>query len=170
MIAKAECGQPCNDFLEDNSDQERNPSNGPAHSSDEETKLLKLLGVEWNNTTDTISFNFIELLELAQKFPLTKRSLLKFSASLFDPLGLLSPFIITLKMQFQRLCTDKVNWDDPLPDDMLSEWNSMLHDLKLFSSLKVPQCFFLNDVPKSINLHGFCDESERAYAAVLYVS
>jgi len=87
----------------------------------------------------------------------------------FDPLGFLSPFVITLEMLFQTLCTDKVKWDKPLPGKFQPKWDSTLHDLTLLSSIRIPRCL-IRTLPKSTYLHGFCDASERAYAAVLYLS
>jgi len=130
--------------------------------------MLKLLGVDWDNIKDELTFNFIELVESMHRLPCTKRSLLKFTASLFDSLGFLSPFVITLKMLFQTLCTDKVNWDEPLPGEFQPKWDSTLQDLTLLSSVRIPWCL-VRTLPKSTHLHGFCDASERAYAAVLYL-
>ena len=62
--------------------------------------LVKTLGVCWNTETDEISFDFTELIESANTMQATKRSLLQLTAKVFDPLGLLSPFTITMKCQF----------------------------------------------------------------------
>ena len=48
---------------------------------------------------------------------MTKRSVLKVSAKIFDPLGLLSPFIVKLKLLFRSLCSESINWDDPVEGD-----------------------------------------------------
>ena len=45
---------------------------------------------------------------------MTKRSVLHITASIFDPLGLLAPFVIKLKMLFRRLCQNQSWWDDNL--------------------------------------------------------
>ena len=52
-----------------------------------------------------------------------KRSVLKLSAKLFDPFGLLSPLNENMKIWFQKLYDDKVNWDDRLEGIMLAKWN-----------------------------------------------
>ena len=57
---------------------------------------IKILGVSWNTTEDKLSFNLSELISYAKTLTITKRSLLKMSAKIFDPLGLLSPFVIRL--------------------------------------------------------------------------
>ena len=71
--------------------------------------LVKTLGVCWNTATHEISFDFTELIESANTMQATKRSLLQLEAKVFDPFGLLSPFTITMKFQFQSLWVDKVD-------------------------------------------------------------
>ena len=66
-------------------------------------KLVKTLGVCWDTVSDEMSFDFEELIEYANTLQVTKRSLLKLSAKMFDPLGFLSPFTITMKCEFQSL-------------------------------------------------------------------
>ena len=73
---------------------------GPNQVSD---KLVKTLGVCWDTVSDEISLDFKELIDYANTLQVTKRSLLKLSAKVFDPLGLLSPFTITMKCEFQSL-------------------------------------------------------------------
>ena len=78
-------------------------------SSDLTNGVCKLLGIDLR---DEFVFEFSELIQFASKLLKTKRSGLKLTASLFNPLGLLSPFVITLKLMFQDLCTGQVNWDE----------------------------------------------------------
>ena len=93
------------------------------------------------------------------------------TASLFDPLGILSPLTITLKMLFQVLCTSKADWDVSLHTEMQVRWEQLMKDLVLLSELKIPRCCFLIcSHPVSISLHGLSDASEHAYVAVLYLS
>ena len=47
----------------------------------------------------------------------TKRVVLSFVARLFDPLGFLVPFVMTVKVLFQRLWLNGLEWDDPIPSD-----------------------------------------------------
>jgi len=115
------------------------------NSSSKDEGMLKLLGVDWDNIKDELTFNFTELVESMHRLPCTKRSLLKFTASLSDPLGFLSPFVITLKMLFQTLCTDKVNWDELLPGEFQPKWDSTLYDLTLLSSSTVSSTYIAKE-------------------------
>ena len=80
----------------------------------QEGTQVKVLGSIWDTRTDTLLFNFEDLITYAKSLPKTKRSLLKWSAKVFDPLGVLSPFTIKLKMCFQQLCLAKTSWDEEL--------------------------------------------------------
>ena len=62
------------------------------NSQVKDESMLKLLGVDWDNVKDELTFNFTKLVESIYRLPYTKRSLLKFTASLFNPLGFPNPF------------------------------------------------------------------------------
>ena len=65
-----------------------------AHADTGEYKVGNLLGVPWDSETDTFLFNVDELEREVNQTPVTKRQLLCITASIFDPLGLLSPFTV----------------------------------------------------------------------------
>ena len=126
-----------------------------------ESEVSKLLGITWNSQTDEFLFCFSELIEYAEGLPVTKRSLLKVSAKVFDPLGLISPFIIKLKIYFQTLCAESVDWNKPLKGHALKQWNCFMSETKALNQLRVRRCYFVpNSHPTQIQLHGFSDASE----------
>ena len=57
----------------------------------------------WNINQHTLKFNFQEHMLSIQDTPI-KRSLIKYFASLYDPLGLLNPYIVKLKILFKKVC------------------------------------------------------------------
>jgi hypothetical protein len=67
---------------------------------------------------------------------------LKASAKIFDPIGILSPFTVNLKILFQLLCCDRVDWDEKLDEKSLACWNSLLQGLESINSIEVPRCYF----------------------------
>ncbi len=103
--------------------------------------------------------------------PSTKRGVLRLSVKIFDPLGLLAPFTIVMKMLLQDLCIDGTNWDDPLVGNLLHSWNQIINDLFAMKTIRVSRCYFsyANHGSLSNELHGFCDASSKAYAAVVYL-
>ena len=72
---------------------------------------LKVLGLSWLWKWQ-VALNVSSYLENAENVTHTKRNILKFIASIFDPFGLISPVLINLKILLQKLCVLKVNWDD----------------------------------------------------------
>lgn len=75
-------------------------TNGPLLAADKasDNAIVKVLGSLWNTATDQFVFDLVDLYEQAKKLPTTKRSLLKISAKIFDPIGLLSPFAMNFAM------------------------------------------------------------------------
>ena len=81
--------------------------------------------------------------------PPTKRSVLRISAKMFDPLGLLSPFIIGAKILFQVLCKSKQDWDSIL-DGKLIQGNTFTEEYRRLLSGEIViykgwLILFLND-------------------------
>ena len=55
---------------------------------------LKLLGLSWDISKDIFRFNLRNLVNFVKSLPPTKQSILRALAKIFDPLGLLSPFVV----------------------------------------------------------------------------
>ena len=140
---------------------------GPNQVSD---KLVKTLGVCWDTESDEMSFDFKELIEYANTLQVTKRSLLKLSAKVFDPLGLLSPFTITMKCEFQSLCSEKFDWDVELQGNRQKLWKNFVSSLTQLNDVRVLRCYFTSSMsPTDIHIHAFSDASKKAYAAAVYL-
>ena len=103
---------------------------------------MKVPGVSWNVISDEFEYDLSKLFEYAKTSPPTKRSVLKLLAKIFDPLGFLSAFTISLKMFFQSLCADNINWDDSLTGDVLKSWNEIMKDLSSLQPIRIPRCHF----------------------------
>ena len=131
----------------------------------------KVLGLSWNKAEDTFKFSFTELLKLNIDVP-TKRDILRFIASIYDPLGLINPVVVKFKMLFQKLCVGSFSWEDKLCGELLQEWNSLLNDISITNYLSVPRwCisspFYSNAI--KFELHGFSDASLKAYGCCIYL-
>jgi hypothetical protein len=98
----------------------------------------------------------------------TKRKVLATIASIFDPLGLLSPAVITYKTFLQKLWQDKLQWDELLPVHLQQDWNQLRQSIPQLSQIKINRKVISNAT--NIQIHGFCNSSEQAYGACLYVS
>lgn len=77
--------------------------------------------------------------------------------SIFDPLGLISPFSLYGKMILQNVWISGVDWDCPLEE-------------KEAEQLQIPRCYASNwSSDAKLELHVFEAASEGAYAAVAYI-
>ena len=74
-----------------------------------ELPTTKALGVLRSAKDDT--FHFVYTLP-SNEFKFTKRSVLKKTATVFDPLGFLAPFIIRAKLLLQQAWLKAIAWDD----------------------------------------------------------
>jgi hypothetical protein len=99
---------------------------------------------------------------------MTKRSVLSLTAKIFDSIGFLTPLTVVMKMLFQQLCLSHIDWDDELSGDALQTWTKLLNELNCLNDVRIPRCYF-QFIPVQCEIHGFCDASDRAYAAVLYL-
>ena len=144
---------------------------GIMSKSSDAQEEFKILGVQWNFVEDTFVFDVSNVARLMNTAEATKRNVVSMATRFYDPLGVVSPVTILFKMLFQRLCEAKLEWDDPLSGDLLSEWNGLISALQGTSLIVVPRCYFKEvDGPLvSARLIGFCDASTRAYAAVVYL-
>ncbi|XP_022785068.1 uncharacterized protein LOC111325508 [Stylophora pistillata] len=137
-------------------------------SSDGNT--VKVLGVNWDTVNDDLFFNFDDLYKYGKSLPVNKRSVLKLTAKIFDPLGIPSPSVIRLKILFQVLCSEKLEWDQPHRGEMNKTWNLIFEELKSLGYVRIPRCYFFPGISKiDVQLHWFSDASERAYAAIVYI-
>lgn len=125
---------------------------------------LKTLGILWRPSTDTLSIKVSSLNSDVS----TKRALLSEVSKLFDPLGWIAPTIIVMKMLLQQLWLAGLSWDEPLPASIQAGWTEFQRQLPAIESIAIPRWTRMS--PKSdMELHGFCDASEKAYAAAVYI-
>ncbi|KAG8176196.1 hypothetical protein JTE90_004734 [Oedothorax gibbosus] len=122
-----------------------------------------VLGVKWSPKSDDFKFA-VPSIDMKDNY--TKREVLSQIARAFDPLGLLSPSVIFMKIVLQELWQANLSWDQPLPEELSSKWRSFLSEIVLLQQVTFPRYVLL---PKAlVEIHAFCDASEKAYCAVLY--
>ena len=97
-----------------------------------------------------------------------QHSLIKVIASVYDPIGFISPFIIPMKILFQDLCSEKEDWDSPLSAEHLKRWQNWITELSKVQEVRVPRFCSVNHVT-SVELHSFSDASIKAFAAAVYL-
>ena len=102
----------------------------------------------------------------------TKRDILKFIASIYDPLGIINPVVVQMKILFQDICFSKLKWDEPLSIHFLDRWLIIINELKEVNNISINRnyCFYDTNGPFiKIEVHGFCDASKRANGRCVYI-
>lgn len=103
-------------------------------NTDKDT-IIHALGLCWKPAADQFQFT----LQLSITNTITKRAILSTISKLFDPLGFLSPIIITAKILIQELWSIKLSWDDPLPPLIANRWITFIEQLKDLPKLTFPR-------------------------------
>ena len=130
----------------------------------DETLNERALGVKWNLKSDCFTFA-----SHVSRQKHTKRGILRVTSSIFDPLGLLAPYVLRAKLIIQELWRQKVNWDDEVDDRIDNLWSNWLKELNNLQSFVIPRWLGVTEEVQQTQLHIFCDASESAFAAVAYI-
>lgn len=126
--------------------------------------IVKTLGLKWVPTTDCFTIAMPD--SVAKK--ITKRTVLSKIAQIFDPLGLLSPTIISAKLLMQDIWRQNLDWDCILPTELETQWAHFINNLQCLRGMELPRYYFA-DIPIQLYLLGYCDSSSRAYGACIYL-
>ena len=128
----------------------------------------KVLGMHWDSSEDCLGFDGVVVsLDLC----VTKRVILSVIAQLFDPFGLLTPFIMVAKGLFQTCWRLGLGWDEVVSDELRQRFLSWVCGLSAVREWKIFRSYTSgrwNDV-SIFQLHAFGDASERGYGACVYL-
>ena len=130
----------------------------------DEIPVERTLGIHWNVGADKFCFKFV-----AKEKPLTRRGVLSFASSPYDPLGF--PFNLLPNMILQELCKKKLGWDERIDGEELKRWKDWLADLPRLLEIVVSGCFKtlgFGDFVR-VQLHHFFDASRGAYGTASYL-
>ena len=125
----------------------------------------KILGHAWNKDDDTL-----ELLAkpFPQEHPLTKRTILSYLETVYDPFGIISPTMAEEKHIYRKACDKQKGWNAEVSPILKNQWLRWTKQLK---DVRVPRSIasFVGEIG-AIHLHLFADVSILAcYAAAVAV-
>ena len=124
------------------------------------------LGLQWHLELDSFVFR-VTLDDKA----FTRRGVLSVINSIYDPLGLIAPIVISGKLILKDLMQETGDWDKPLPACKQNEWDRWRNSLKSLEHLVIPRMYLPVSLSSTTRreLHIFSDASEKAIAAVVYL-
>ena len=126
----------------------------------------RTLGMEWSVEKDTLHFSNIDTTA-----PNTRRGLLSTVGSLYDPMGLIAPYVLKGKSILQEACNKSSKWDEPIEGDTLKRWVNWKEELDEIGKITVNRCYRPPGFGKSVNtqLHHFSDASQTGYGMCSYL-
>ncbi len=127
--------------------------------------MIKVLGIMWNKKTDTISCKMNDNLPMEG----TKRNVLKFLASIYDPLNLFSPCLLDMKIFLRKCWKNKYEWNQALPQALQAEWIKLRTETLEIPKINLPRKYWNCEGEGTYALHIFCDASKDAYACCAYL-
>ncbi|XP_076383133.1 uncharacterized protein LOC143260696 [Megalopta genalis] len=110
-----------------------------------DSSVIKTLGIVWNSTHDSITYTVKPIIHTTR---VTKRMISSEIARIYDPLGLLEPVIIVAKLH--------------------AKWLQYYTKLPLLNNVRFQRKVIISSAT-TLELHGFCDASEKAYGACVYI-
>ena len=88
---------------------------------------IKTLGLLWHPLSDQLLISkrtCVQRLRELKNPPISKRIISSVVATIFDPLGLISPVVIAY-IFLQQLWLHKLHWNEQLPLELLNQWMDM---------------------------------------------
>ena len=86
-------------------------------------------------------------------------------------LFLIQPIVVKLKILFQEICKENVNWDDKLSEELKCKWLKIIENMKRVENVIIDRCYCVTEINDPIidtELHGFSDASQVAYGCCIY--
>lgn len=125
----------------------------------------KILGYLFHPHNDTLSLKK-QNLNIDCK---TKRDVVSSVASIFDPIGILSPLLLEFKLYIRKLCELKYGWDQVIPENELNLYRKYCVRLnEVLNSNSLSVCRKVARSDQSASLMVFTDASKESYGFVIY--
>jgi hypothetical protein len=130
-------------------------------AADGQMPATTILGLMWYLCSDELGIKPVEVSQIT-----TKRELLSALAQIFDPLGLLAPWLIQSRHLLQKLWLTGKEWDSAVPEELQNSVDKWASNIRLIKDIRVPRNILTEGVPTA---HFFCDASGLGYAAMCYI-
>ena len=117
------------------------------------TPVERALGIVLDPQRDMLRIKCV-----TKNVALTKRGLLSFISSIYDPVGLVTPVTLEPKLIIQDLRRRQIDWDVQLPDDLKLRWTKWKQTLQFLEDVEIPRWYgFINIEFGQAQLHIFAD-------------
>ena len=138
---------------------------GKAYGINDKTHQIKTLGLTWHPLED----HFVYASSSEYISIITKRTLLSDVSKQFDPIGLTAPVLVVAKVIIPSCWKLDLEWNNAVPDDVSRAYTNWKDDMSSLSQLKIPRKVLPTHLYDEASLQVFCDASEKAYGACVYL-
>ena len=128
----------------------------------------RVLGVYWSLDEDKLLSKAKDRKHLDRKL-WTQRKFLSFVSSFYDPLGIISPFLIQANTLLQELWRHGREWDKAIKGDNVKAIKDWSEETELLGTVGVKRFVGGTGLGDTMKLHVFCNASLEATAAVAYI-
>ncbi|GBM08391.1 hypothetical protein AVEN_108385-1 [Araneus ventricosus] len=90
--------------------------------SEKEGVEMEVVGLNWNPEKDVLSLEVKGLVDNLKSLDNSKRCVLHTAARIFDPVGLMTPFVVQIKCLLLEIWERGMDWDDDLPEYLWRKW------------------------------------------------
>ena len=126
----------------------------------------KVLGYVYSSKNDILQIKNVSLDPNCN----TKRKVLSAVASIFDPLGLVTPLLIPAKLFLREICKSHYSWDGKLSEVHTSSWAKIAKNFSLAleeADLAIPRSIANSSDPAELIV--FSDASTKCYGVTMYL-
>ena len=153
-------------------------------NSQDETAVL---GVDWQPVRDVIVYHVMlnfspkrrgkfsepnltaDNVHVSLPSIMTRRAVLQQVMAIFDPLGLIAPYLLVAKVLLRETWQLELGWDEDMPEQMKQKWCCFFTDLFELENLKLPRALTTDGVVGKPWLILFSDGSNIAYGFAAYI-
>ena len=150
-------------------------------------KEHKVLGHRWLPDIDKLQFTLemnittksgahragpnlgLDDLERMTKFTFTRRICLQITAGFYDPMGLISVFLIRFKLALKDLTTYQLEWDAPIPDKMQQNWRKLVTTAITSDPVQINRGVRPANATNQCEIVAYFDGSDLAYSGLVYI-
>ena len=130
----------------------------------------KVLGMGYSFEEDDM---FVKIGWKLDREVITKRDLLSWISTIYDPLGYISPFVLKGRYFFQQVNQLKIEWDEPVPAEILKNFNIWKKDVLELKKYRLPRWISSEEFEVSKKVKTYlsvcCDASRTGYSACAYL-
>ena len=148
----------------------------PEHLCNED-KHVALLGAKWDPKLDLLSLNIgdgnfgkIKHGKKSDPSVLTRVDCASEVGKIFDINGRFAPLVTEFKLDLRELCFRKLDWTEPVPDELLLKWKNNFDRINKMREIKFQRCIIPED---AINLEmetiEVSDASSQMACSAIYV-